>query len=101
MSRTCSTNGRNGKCILYFSRKTTKQKKTCEAQASFYRWKPNVAIKWLAFLLRILEFPGSNLGLQTVILAKTFRVFFFRQTGSITTASFHILSNSLFDAVTI
>jgi hypothetical protein len=33
--------------------------------AHFLTIKPNVLVKWLTFLLRILEVPGSNLGPQT------------------------------------
>jgi hypothetical protein len=30
-----------------------------------YRAAPNVVVEWLIFLLRIREFPGSNLGSET------------------------------------
>jgi hypothetical protein len=37
--------------------------------------KPNVAVQWLALLLRIREVPGSNFGLDTGILTDSFCFF--------------------------
>jgi hypothetical protein len=85
---------------------------TNESTASHQNWKgfwvrgkctaPDIAIEWLALLLRIREEPGSDLGKEIgypdwgVSWFPSVPPGIFQHSTQATTASFHILSSSLF-----